>query len=169
MGRILVSIIADTCGWHDTVCGASDAALVREKYGQARYQEHRNAFHRSGRELFLSELGKWGLDTRDLVANVNFFSKVAADENGKLAYVPGHSRAGGYVDLRAEMDVLVVLNTCQHPLDPSPEYAPHPVGIAIRHAEPVADDDLCRNSRPENARGFRNTEIWACQTCGCGS
>jgi hypothetical protein len=57
MGRILVSIVEDTCGWHDPIGGISNAALVKAKYGEARYQAHRNAFHRNGRELFLIELG----------------------------------------------------------------------------------------------------------------
>ena len=75
-GASCVSIVDDSCGWHDTICGVSNAALVRERYGEARYQEHRNALHRNGRDSFLIELGKWGLGKRDLVANVNFFSKV---------------------------------------------------------------------------------------------
>jgi hypothetical protein len=100
---------------------------VRERYGEARYQEHRNAFHRNGRELFLIELGKWGLGRKDLVANVNFFSKVTVDDAGDMHFVPGHSKAGDSVDLRAEMDTLVVLNTCPHPLDPAVEWSPKPM------------------------------------------
>ena len=53
--------------------------------------------------------------------NVNFFTKVTADDEGKLRYVAGASRAGSYVELRAEMNVLVVLNTCPHPFDPAPD------------------------------------------------
>jgi len=104
MGRILVSLTADTCGWHDTVCGVSNAALVREKYGEGRYQELRNDFYRNGHDRFLIELGKWGLGKRDLVANVNFFSKVAPDADGKLHFHADFSPPGAYVDLRAEVD-----------------------------------------------------------------
>ncbi|CRI63671.1 Urea carboxylase-associated protein 2 [Thiocapsa sp. KS1] len=163
MGRILVSITEDTCGWHDTFCGVSDAALVRERFGVARYQEARNSFLRNGRELFLIELGKWGLGRRDLVANVNFFSKVAVDEAGVMRFEPGHSKPGDHVDLRAEMDTLVVLNTCPHPLDPATEWSPKPVDLAIYRADPAAEDDLCRISCPENGRGFANTAIYHCQ------
>jgi uncharacterized protein YcgI (DUF1989 family) len=60
--------------------------------------------------------------------------------------------------LRAEMNVLTILNTCQHPLDPNPEYAPKPVQLSISRAAPVEPDDPCRLSRPENARGFTLTE-----------
>jgi uncharacterized protein len=163
MGRVLCSLTEDRCGWHDTFCGVSNAAMVRAKYGEARYQEQRNAFHRNGRELFLIELGKWGLGRRDLIANVNFFSKVTVDESGAMAYQPGNSKAGDFVDLRAEMDTLVVLNTCPHPLDPSTEWAPRPVELSIRRADPVAQDDLCMNACPENQRGFANTAIYHCQ------
>ncbi len=158
MGRVLASITADTVGWHDTVCGASDAALVAEKYGILTYQAARNDFHRNGRECFLIELAKWGLGPRDLVPNVNLFSKVVADDDGRLAFVPGNSRAGDSVDLRFEMNTLVVLNTCQHPLDPDPRYRPRSVRLDVFRTPPPAADDPCRVSRPENARALLNTE-----------
>jgi hypothetical protein len=158
MGRVLVSVTEDSCGWHDTVCGVSDAALVRERYGEARYQEHRNDFYRNGRDSLLVELGKYGLGKRDLVANVNFFSKVVVDPEGNLRFVEGHAVRGAHVDLRAEMHVLVVLSGCPHPLDPRPRYSPARVRLAVWRSAAVAKDDPCRTSCPENARGFVNTE-----------
>jgi len=158
MGRILCSVSADTCGWHDTVSGHQDAAGSLQKYGQARYQERRNEYHRNAHDCFLVELGKWGLGKQDLVPNLNLFSKVVADAEGKLQLVPGHSRPGSYVDLRAEMNVLVVLNTCPHPFDPGATYAPKQVKLVLYRSEPPGPDDPTRNSRPENARGFTNTE-----------
>jgi len=158
MGRILCSITEDSCGWHDTVTGVSDAAVVKAKYGEKTYQAARNAYHRNGRDSLLNELAKWGLGARDLVPNASFFSKVVADAEGKLSYVSGHSKAGAFVDLRAEMNVLVVMTTCQHPFDPGPTYAPKKVGVTIWKSDPPAADDLCRNARAENARGFINTE-----------
>ena len=92
MGRVLASLVTeDTAGWHDTVCGCSDARLVAEKYGVSNYQTARNEFYRNARDCFLIELAKWGLSARDLVPNLNLFSKVVADEAGKLSFVPGHS------------------------------------------------------------------------------
>jgi urea carboxylase-associated protein 2 len=158
MGRILASIVADSAGWHDTVCGCSDAKLVAQKYGDKNYQTARNEFHRNARDAFLIELAKWGLGKRDLVPNLNLFSKVVADADGKLAFAPGHSKAGGMIELRFEMNTLVVLNTCQHPLDPDPIYHPRPVKLEVFATPPPAKDDACRNSRPENVRGFINTE-----------
>jgi urea carboxylase-associated protein 2 len=158
MGRVLASIVADSAGWHDTVCGCSDAKLVAQKYGTQNYQTARNEFYRNARDCFLIELAKWGLGQRDLVPNLNLFSKVVADDAGKLSFVAGHSQAGGFIDLRFEMNTLVVLNTCQHPLDPDPVYHPRPVKLEVFATPPPSADDACRNSRPENARAFTNTE-----------
>jgi urea carboxylase-associated protein 2 len=160
MGRVMCSVNDDTSGWHDTVCGTSNAKQVREKYGIARYQEHHNDYYRNGRDSFLIELGKYGMGKRDLVANVNFFSKVVVDDKGDMSFDRSHAKPGAYVDLRFEMDCIVLLHTCPHPLDPNPEYAPKPIAYEFRRAEPVAQDDACRSSRPENERGFTNTDLY---------
>lgn len=158
MGRILCSITEDSLGWHDPIGGASNAALVAEKYGVATYQDCRNDYHKNTRDSFLIELGKWGLGPRDLTANVNFFSRVDVAEDGGMSFAVDHSPAGSYVELRAEMNVLIVLNTCQHPLDPNPKYAPKPVQLAVSPVPPPGPYDACRMSRPENGRGFILTE-----------
>ena len=157
MGRIFCSITRDDYGWHDTVCGITDAATIKEKYGEHDYQEARNDYYRNGRECFLIELSKWGLSEKDIVPNLNFFSKVVADENGNLRYVP-EAKAGASLELRFEMDTLVVLNTCPHPLDDRPAYAPKPVSLEVFASAAPTADDPCRNSRPENQRAFQNTE-----------
>ncbi len=158
MGRILASITADTVGWHDTVGGCSDAELVAAKYGERNYQVARNDFHRNGRDCFLIELAKWGLGKRDLVPNLNLFSKLVADESGRLSFVSGNSKAGDHIDLRFEMDTLVVLNTCQHPFDPEPAYHPRSAKLEVFGTPPAPPNDPCRNSRPENQRAFESTE-----------
>ena len=158
MGRLFASITEDTVGWHDTVCGASDARLVQAKYGEKTFQAARNDFHRNGRECFLIELAKWGLGERDLVPNLNWFSKVLSDDDGKLSFVSGHSKAGDHIDLRFDMDTLVVLNTCQHPLDPDPVYHPRRVKLEVFNTPPLALDDPSFTVRPENARAHRNTD-----------
>jgi urea carboxylase-associated protein 2 len=158
MGNALLSITADTVGWHDPLGGHGNAALVKKKYGEATYQEKRNDWYRNAHDNFLIELGKYGLGKRDLVANVNFFSRVDVNADGKMHFHPGNSKAGSYVDLRAEMNVLVVLNTCQHPLDPNPKYAPRPVQLSIRQTAPPGKNDFCRNFRKENQRSFILTE-----------
>jgi urea carboxylase-associated protein 2 len=158
MGRVLCSITGDSVGWHDPLSGCSNAALVASKYGEARYQEHRNDCYNNAYDGFVIELAKYGLGARDLTAPLNFFSKVVVDEGGGMRFVPDHSATGSFVELRAEMNVLVILNTCQHPLDPTPAYSPKPVTLAVHRAPPPAQDDECRVSRPENGRGFTLTE-----------
>ncbi|OIR04794.1 hypothetical protein GALL_131800 [mine drainage metagenome] len=159
MGRVLASIIDDSCGWHDTICGMNNAALVEKKYGKANYQQYRNAMYRNARDSFLIELGKWGLGKRDIVPNVNFFSKVSTDNAGNLLFASNHSKAADFVDLRFEMNVLVVMSACQHPLDPNPKYVPKPVHLQAWHCGTAEENDYCRNFRPENKRGFYNTEL----------
>jgi urea carboxylase-associated protein 2 len=159
MGRILCSITADTCGWHDTICGLSDAASVTSRYGASRFQEQRNDFHKNGRDSMLNELGKYGLGKRDLIANINFFTRVTVDESGALHFHAQHCRAGDYVDLRFEMHTLLVLSTCQHPLDPDPQYRPRSVRLRAWYSGPAPEHDGCRERCGENARGFHNTEM----------
>jgi len=158
MGRVLCSVTADTVGWHDPIGGLSNAASVREKYGEARYQEHRNEYYRNGYDSMVNELGKYGLGRRDVVANVNLFSKVTVDETGAMVFHPGNSTPGGFVELRFEMNTLVILSTCQHPLDPEPAYRPRPVQLSARRSVPASLDDPCRNACAENQRAFINTE-----------
>ncbi len=103
--------------------------MVSAKYGDARYQERRNEYHRNAYDGFLNELGKYGLGKRDLAANINFFSKVTADDDGNPQVPRRATRPrGSYVDLRFEMNTLVVLAACQHPLDPATDYQPRRCG-----------------------------------------
>jgi len=155
MGRIFCCITADTTGWHDTVCGVSDAESIRRQYGVARYQEHRNQMFRSGLDGILIELGKWGLGMRDVVSNINFFSKVTATASGKLEYHIGNSKAGDHVDLSFEMDALMVLSTAPHPLDPADTYRPGAVSLTASVTAPGAAAECERIA--ENMRGLHNT------------
>jgi urea carboxylase-associated protein 2 len=160
MGRVLCSIVADTCGWHDTISGTGDAVAARARFGDGPYQTLRNAFHRNARDNLLVELGKHGLGKRDMVANVNFFVRIGVGDDGGLAWVPDNSPAGAAVELRADMDTLVVLSNTPHPLDPATKYDPPPVELTITEGPPAAPDDPCRLSRPENGRGFALTEAY---------
>ncbi|MGF6699780.1 urea carboxylase-associated protein 2 [Paraburkholderia sp. MM5496-R1] len=157
MGRVLAAIVADTCGWHDSIGGVSNADEVRERYGAGRYQELRNAFYRNGTDNLLVEMGKWGLGITDLLMTLNLFSRVDVSDDGVLSFVPGNSKAGNYIELYAPMNTLVVLTAIQHPLDPNPEYAPRPVKLELSDARPEVGE-VCRTACEENARGFINTE-----------
>jgi uncharacterized protein YcgI (DUF1989 family) len=104
-------------------------------------------------------LGKYGLGKQDMPVNLNFFSKVWIDEEGNMHYQAHNSHAGAFIELRAEMNVLVVLSNTPHPLSPDRVYAPKPVQLEIRKSILPTPDDPCRLFRPENGRGFQNTEI----------
>jgi urea carboxylase-associated protein 2 len=160
MGRVLCSVVTDTCGWHDTLTGVAGAALSARKYGEGGYQSRQNEWFRNSRDNLLVELGKYGLGKRDFGPTVNFFVKVAPDPSGRLSWVPGHSKAGATVELRSEMNTLVLLSNTPHPLDPNPKYQVKPVQVSVRWAEPVAVNDRCKKSCPENERGFALTEAY---------
>ena len=76
MGKVLVSIVADDVGWHDTITGFSDAAQVVTKFGPSTYQDQRNKRVRSAKDALLIELGKYGLGKRDMTASLNLFTKI---------------------------------------------------------------------------------------------
>jgi len=158
MGRVLAAITADTCGWHDSFGGVLNATEVQEKYGSGNYQQLRNGFFRNGVDNLLVEMGKWNLGLADLLMCLNLFSKVTVDSDGCFHFQSGNSKAGDYIELYAPMDTLVVLTALQHPMDPNPAYAPKPLQLSWHKVESDGISVLCRTSRPENARGFHNTE-----------
>jgi uncharacterized protein YcgI (DUF1989 family) len=137
MGRVLCSVVTDTCGWHDTITGHADARWTESKYGGG--------------------LGKYGMGKRDIVANVTFFVKVAVDSEGNLSWAANNSKAGDSITLRAGLDTLVVLSNTPHPLDPAPVYAPKPVALEIRQTTAPIDEH-CRHKCSENERGFTLTQ-----------
>ena len=158
MGRVLASITKDTCGWHDTITGHTTREILHERWGELSFQEAHNERRRSARDAFLTELAKLGLGERDLVANINFFTKIGIGDDGTLSYEPGNSPPGARVTLRFELDTLVVLANVPHPLDPSETWAPGPVALMLEHVPAPGDDDAVRRSCPENGRGFVASE-----------
>ena len=163
MGRIFCSITDDSVGWHDTVGGYLNEKTMKEKYQVLTYQQARNDRTLSGEHSFLVELAKHQLGVRDIAANLNLFSKVVADDKGGLSFVNNNSLAGDSIDLRFEMDTLVVFNTCPHPMNPDKEYPRKPIKYELIKASPVEADDLCMNACDENKRGFENNAIYHLQ------
>jgi urea carboxylase-associated protein 2 len=158
MGRVLASLTQDGVGWHDTITGHALDEHVAARWGAVSYQQARNGWRRSARHALLVELAKFGLGARDLVANVNFFSKVAVGEDGALSFVPGNSQPGASVTLRFELDTLVLLSSVPHPLDPAHAWSPRPVRLLLAPVAAAADDDRVRVACPENERGFAASE-----------
>lgn len=160
MGRIFASIVHDDSGWHDSVCGNSTAQMVSERWGKRSYQFQRNDWHQNGVDSFLVELTKYGLTNQDIGANLNLFSKVVTDAEGNLALANDHYNPGSQITLRFEMDTLVVLHTCPHPLNNAKRYPQKPVQIALTNSAPISDDDECLNHCAENIRGFKNNALY---------
>ncbi|MBU2924500.1 urea carboxylase-associated family protein [Colwellia sp. 1_MG-2023] len=156
MGRIFCSIVRDDTNWIDSVGGVANKQKVAEKWGERNYQSDRNAWLQNGHDSLLVEVAKYGLGKRDLAANINIFSQVKTNDDGDLSFVPNHSKAGDTVELRFEMETLVVFTTCPHPMNPASEYPNRPVSIALSEAPAMTDDDKCLNSSDENGRGFEN-------------
>ncbi len=160
MGRIFCSITHDSLGWHDTVCGNTSKDMVTKKWGGKSYQQARNDWQLNGYDSFLVELAKYGLGKKDMAANLNLFSKVATDDAGNMSFVENFSQAEDHVELRFEMDTLVVFHTCPHPLNPSLEYPKKAIGYELFKSVAVTQDDQCKNSCDENQRGFANNELY---------
>ena len=160
MGRSFCSITEDTAGWHDTLCGNITAKSVKEKWGERDYQTDRNAWHQNGYDSFLTELTKYGLGPRDMAANINWFSKVSSDDEGKLSLDESVSKAGQSITLRFEMDTLVVMHSCPHPLSQTSAYPSKAVHISLSEADRISAQDECLNHCPENARGFENNRLY---------
>ncbi|HEY0208098.1 urea amidolyase associated protein UAAP1 [Acerihabitans sp.] len=157
MGRIFCGIERDDFGWHDTVCGAMNAASTLARFGAADYQQARNERHQNGYDSFLVELAKYGLGKRDMAACVNLFSRVGADDDGNLRLVPA-SLPGAAVTLRFAMDTLVILHTCPHPLSAARQYPRGPVEIALpAGSAPLPPACLARE---ENQRGMANNALY---------
>jgi urea carboxylase-associated protein 1 len=123
MGNVLLSVIDDTCGRHDTIGGCCSRESNRVRYG---VQQSPNC-----RDNFLRALARHGLGKKDIVANINFFMYVPIASDGKMAIVDGLSKPGDHVDLQAEMDVLAVLSNCPQINNPANGYDPTPIEVTI--------------------------------------
>ena len=165
MGRIFASITEDYSAngqgnWHDTVCGNSNAAQVAQQFGPRDYQKDRNSWLQNGSDAFLVELAKYGLGRADMASNLNWFSKIIANDIGNIKLDTQNHAAGNSVTLRFEMDTLILLHACPHPLSRAKNYPFKPVELVFGEAEPVSDDDYCKSFRPENQRGFQNNALY---------
>ena len=159
MGRSLASVTADSLGWHDPLGALLDNELMQKKHGERRYEDARNGMYRSGKDGLLIEIGKYGLTRRDLIAPVNLFSKVSVDAQGRFGFAVDHAKAGDFVELRFDMDVILAISTAPHALDPNPVYAPKKVGLLAWRCGPAPAHDVCRAFRPENARALHNSDV----------
>ena len=124
-GNPMMTLTASTVERHDTVGGACS----RES-NSLRYGHHTNHQHACV-DNFLLEHESRDMGKRDMVANINFFMNVPVEPDGSLGIVDGISAPGLYVELRAEMDVIVVVSNCPQINNPCNGFAPSPVRMIV--------------------------------------
>lgn len=126
-GNTLLTIVADTCGRHDTLGGACS----RES-NVMRYDFDRESMH-ACRDSFIRGLQCWshGMGKRDITCNINFFMNVPVTPDGQLSFADGVSGPGRYVEMRAGMDVMCLISNCPQLNNPCNDFNPTPVRVLI--------------------------------------
>jgi len=127
-GNVMLIIVDDTCGRHDTLGGACSAESNTVRYSLEKRHMH------SCRDNFLMAIANsnFGLSKRDLPSNINFFMNVPVTPGGQLTFADGISAAGRYVEMRTEMDVIVLISNCPQLNNPCNGYNPTPVRLMVR-------------------------------------
>jgi urea carboxylase-associated protein 1 len=128
-GRVMLTITADTSGFHDTSAGACSCEANTVRFG------HHTRYMHACRENFLIEVSKYGMSKRDIVGNINFFMNVPILPDGSIAIVDGVSKPGDYVEMVAETDVLAVISNCPQVNNPCNGFKPTPVRVLIWPAD----------------------------------
>ncbi len=154
MGRVLMSITQDQAGTHDCFCGTSNAATNAAKYGDGR---NSGAFP-NGRDRFLLGAAKHGLQRRDVHPCVNLFKGARIEADGAITPQIGPFAPGRVIELRAEMELVVVIANCPHVLDPRPEWHSTPLRVSAWRGPITPETDPIRTATPEGLRAFLNTE-----------
>ncbi|WP_406388359.1 urea amidolyase associated protein UAAP1 [Streptomyces sp. NBC_00887] len=151
-GRVLASVIADSSGRHDALCGTSTLLRNTARYGDGTPQSASPA----GRELLKLAAAKNGLEPRDLPPSLSFFQGVQIREDGALDFT-GSAGAGTAVTLRAEQDLTVLVANVPHPLDPRPAYTCTSLEVLAWRARPTRPGDPLWDASPEGRGAFLNT------------
>jgi hypothetical protein len=152
MGRVLMTIVDDTSGRHDCLCGCTNRRANDARYGDGSVSGPAP----NGRDLLALGAAKHGLGRVDVPPTINLFKSARVAEDGALR-LDGAPIAGRHVELRAEMDVVVVVANVPHPLDDRETYTGTPVRFTAWRA-PRPTDDPFRATTPERLRAFQNTE-----------
>ena len=126
-GDVLLTIVADTCGRHDTLGGACSRESNTMRYAHEKEPMHacRDSFIRGAQECGC------GLGKRDITCNINFFMNVPVTPDGRLTFADGVSGSGRYVEMRAERDVLALISNCPQLNNPCNAYDPTPIQLLV--------------------------------------
>jgi uncharacterized protein len=130
-GNVMLEIVADTCGRHDTLGGA-----CATESNTVRYALEKKCMHacRDSWLLAVSENEQFGLTKRDITHNINFFMNVPITQEGGLTFEDGISAPGKYVELKAAMDVIVLISNCPQLNNPCNAYNPTPIEVLVWNA-----------------------------------
>lgn len=157
-GRVLATVVADSSGHHDALCGTTSRAVNEAKYGTGALHSDSPA----GRELFTVAAAKNGLGLRDLPPSISFFHGVRVEADGTLTST-GTAGAGTEVDLLFHLPVIVLLANTAHPLDPSTEFPTTTLDVLAWDAS--GELETLANTDPEYQRAVWNTEsAWTALT-----
>lgn len=128
-GRVMLTMTADSCGRHDTSAGACSCESNTVRFG------HYTKYLHACRDNFVIEVSKHGMNKRDIVPNINFFMNVPIEPSGEMTIVDGISAPGDYVELLAEMDVLLVISNCPQINNPCNGFDPTPIRVLVWDGE----------------------------------
>jgi urea carboxylase-associated protein 1 len=129
-GNPMLTIVADTCGRHDTLGGACATESNQVRYDLGKHHMHAC---RDSWLLAVSEHPEFAMSKRDITHNINFFMNVPITADGGLSFADGISAPGKYVELTAHMDVIVLISNCPQLNNPCNAYNPTPVEVLVWH------------------------------------
>ena len=129
-GRPMLTLTSTSCARHDTIGGACSRESNTLRYGHHTFHQHACV------DNFLDEAGRHGLGKRDMVSNINWFMNVPVGDDGTLGIVDGISAPGLHVEVRAEMDVLVLISNCPQINNPCNGFDPTPVQLVVSEPAP---------------------------------
>ncbi len=122
--KVLFTVVEDSCGFHDTLAGCCSNEIDLVRYNVKKTQ--------SCRANFIAELATWSMGASEIVSNINFFMRVPFEADGQVAIADGISKAGDYVELRAEMPALAMLSNCPQEHNPAAGGKPTPIEVIVR-------------------------------------
>ncbi len=149
MGRAMAAIVDGPDGGIDCIAGISSAATNAAR--------GLDAATPNARDHFLRAAAKHGLGKRDIGPAITLFAPVSVAEGGSLVFDPDADRTGR-TDIRAEMDLIVALANCPHPLSAATPEEAGPIAVTVWQPDPPGADDLCRTATEEAVRAYQNID-----------
>lgn len=78
---------------------------------------------------------KHNLNVRHIGPNINFFMNVPVTSDGHLKFDDGISAPGKFIEIKAEMDLIVLISNCPQLNNPCNAYNPTPIQLVIRDGD----------------------------------